>query len=104
VTYRYYLTIYFRNGKILTIKTNETNIMKDPQGFSQVLTVDSIPILELVDRGTGNVFEEGETIHYTAFPRPKIYDHFPEDWDKTEKGFKLIDKVVVNAKGVKDDQ
>ena len=102
--YKYYLTIYFRNGKILNIKTNQTSIIKDPKGFSQVLTIEGEPVLELVDRGSGNVFEEGEVVHYTAFPRQKLYDYFYDTWDKNERGFTLIDKIIVNAKGVKDDE
>jgi hypothetical protein len=102
--YKFYITIYFRNGKILNIKTNNTSIMKDPKGFSQIITVDGIPILELVDRGTGNAFGEGEVIHYTAAPRPKLYDYFLPEWDRNENGFTLIDKIIVNSKGIKDDE
>jgi len=99
--YKFYIVIEFRNGKKLNLFTNNTYIKKDPHGYSQLIYIDDEPILQLVDRGAGEPFTEGIVTHYTGFPRKKLFDYFPEDWDREEKGFGLIDKVIVDSHGRK---
>ena len=97
--YQNHIVITFRNKKILEIDAQKVSIIKHPAGFSQVLFVDGEILLTFEDKGGGNVFEEGEAVHYSSFPSKKLQDYFPEDWDIEEKGFALIDKVVVDSKG-----
>ncbi len=96
--YRYAVTISFRNGKTLELLGNQCSTFTDPGGFSMILMLDRDIIIELPE-GPGNVFEEGEVIHYNAFPRPALFGYFPSDWDSVNGRFNLIDKVIINSRG-----
>ncbi len=96
--YNYRITLYFRNGKILELLGNQASTFTDPGGISMILMLDKTVIVELPE-GIGNVFEEGEVVHYNAFPRPALYDLFPSDWDPINGRFNLIDKIIINSRG-----
>ncbi len=98
MTYKYILTIYFRNGKILELVGNQCSTFTDPGGVSMVLSLDKEIIIELPE-GIGNAMEVGEVTHYNAFPRPAIYKLFPDDWDPKTESFLLINKVLIDSRG-----
>ncbi len=100
--YNYRVTLYFRNGKVLELLGNQCSTFTDPGGVSTILSLDKEIIAELPEI-VGNVFEEGEVLHYNAFPRPYLYKLFPKDWDPINGRFNLIDKIVINSRGTEAD-
>ncbi len=100
--FNYALTVYFRNGKILSLLGNQLSTFTDPGGVSMVLSLDKEIIIELPE-GIGNAFEPGEIIHYNAFPRPDLYKLFPPEWDPKKESFQLIDKINIDSRGRQAD-
>jgi hypothetical protein len=96
--YKYAVTIYFRNGKVLELLSNRVTIQKDPGGVSLVMSIDGDIVIEL-NEGIGNPFSEGNTTYYNASPRLALYDKFPPDWDPYKENFNLIDKINVDSRG-----
>jgi hypothetical protein len=97
--YKYVITIYFRNGKILTLYANQHSIFKDPGGVSLVMSIDKKIMVELPE-SIGNTFEVDQVTYYNAFPRPALYERFPPDWNPDKESFQLIDKINVSSHGV----
>jgi hypothetical protein len=97
--YKYIITIYFRNGKVLTLYANQNSIFKDPGGVSLVMSIDKEILVELPE-SIGNTFDEANVTYYNAFPRPALYKRFPSDWDPNKESFQLIDRINVNSLGV----
>ncbi len=96
--YKYIVTIYFRNGKRLELVGNQLSVHKDPGGVSMILMLNKEIIVELPE-GIGNTFSVDVVAHYNAFPRPALYDLFPDDWDPKTESFLLIDKILINSFG-----
>ncbi len=96
--YRYTVMIDFRNGKHLELHGHQCSTFTDPDGFTMILMLDREIIIELTE-GPGNVFAEGEVVHYNAAPRPALFDRFPADWDPVNGKFNIIDKIVINSLG-----
>ena len=100
--YKYTVSIDFRNGKHLELHGSQCSTFTDPNGFTMILMFNNQIIIELTE-GPGNVFVEGEVVHYNAAPRPALFDKFPPDWDPVNGKFNIIDKVVINSKGIEAD-
>ncbi len=92
------MNIFFRNGKRLELVGNQLSTFTDPGGVSLVLSLNKDIIIELPE-GIGNAMEVGEVTHYNAFPRPALYNLFPNDWDPKTESFLLIDKIIIDSRG-----
>ncbi len=96
--YKYTITIYFRNGKILELYANQLSTFKDPGGVSLVMSIDREILIELPE-SIGNTMDVENVTYYNAFPRPALLKRFPPDWDPEKESFQLIDKINVNSLG-----
>ena len=96
--YQNFLRITFRNQKILEIFATEAKFDSHPKGSASVLTVDGKIIAHLKDHAIDSL-ENGLLQIGSAFPQKAIYEYFPPDWDTTEKGFRLIDSIIIDTNG-----
>jgi len=98
--YKYTIRIRFRNEKVMTINSNQLSIQKDPEFNRFRLWFDEKPQLKILS-GQPNVFREGEySLHNCAPVKENLFEYFPDDWDKDDERFNVIDEVIVNTKGI----
>jgi len=98
--YQYNIRLTFRNKKILSIDCNILNNIKDGGSSKNRLWIDGKPCVRL-KAGSPNMFTPGEFYLYNATPvKANLFEYFPEDWDKTDPQFNIIDVVLINTKGI----
>jgi hypothetical protein len=96
--YKYYIVIYFRNGKTLPIYSNDVSVHKGPNSSQRYLWVDGDEIVALRN-ANAHVFVDRETIYYDAAPLPKLFPLLPTEWDQDEPSLRVIDKVIIDSRG-----
>lgn len=101
--YQFMIRITFRNGKILTRYTNQLSIQTDP-GYNKFrLWFDGKPQLKIL-KGQPNIWESGEyTLHHCTPVKENLFDYFPDDWDKDDERFNVVDEVYVSSRGITTD-
>ncbi len=96
--YKYYVVIYFRNGKTLPLYSNDVSVHKGPGSSQRYLWVDGDEIVAMRNANP-QVFVENETIYYDSSPLPKLFPLFPSEWDAEEPSLRVIDKVIIDSRG-----
>jgi len=98
--FNYTIHIKFRNGKELVLFKNDLTIQKDNGSYKPRMWFDDKPQI-LILSGSPNIFNENEYYLYNCSPvKVNLFEEFPEDWDKTDEQFNVIDEVFVNTAGV----
>ena len=102
--YQFTVRIKFRNGKTLTVYSNDCNLRNDGLTPRARLYFHNEPQIN-IKSGSPNTFREGEYYLYNGSPvKQNLFELFPGDWDKEDEQFNVIDEIIVNSKGVDVDE
>jgi hypothetical protein len=94
------IKLTFRNGKELILYPNDISFHKSSGSQYNRIWFDGLPQVKIFS-GIPNVFYEGEYYLYNGAPiKQNLFDYFPDDWDKEDEQFNVIDVIFVNSKGI----